>query len=358
MSRLRICLIASSRFPIAEPFAGGLEAHTHALTRELVARGHEVTLFAGHGSDPALRARLLTAAPFEPSPRARRDVGAPPIEWMREHDAYLGLCLELMADGAERYDVIHNNSLHHLPVAMSRAIPVPMLTTLHTPPIAWLESAVGHADPGSAFVAVSVHTAGQWQATIPASVVLNGVDPALWPEGPGGGDAIWFGRLVPEKAPHLAILAAERAGMALDLAGPALDSAYFEAEIAPRLGPRIRYLGHLGSQDLARHVGRASVTVVTPTWDEPYGLVAAESMATGTPVAAIARGGLTEVVTERSGRLSRSEDPAELARAMVEASALSRAETRAHALAHCSIATMVDAYEAHYRALTTERRAA
>lgn len=363
MSGLRICLIASSRFPVAEPFVGGLEAQTHALARALIARGHDVTLFAGEGSDPALGAHTLIAEPFEPSPQARRDVGAPPVRWMQEHHAYLALCLDLAATGAERFDVIHNNSLHHLPVAMSSAIPVPMLTTLHTPPTPWLESAMPHAAERSRFVAVSGFTARQWRASVRAAVVLNGVDTERWRPGPGGGPAIWFGRLVPEKAPHLAIRAAQLAGMPLDLAGPVLDDAYFEAEVAPHLdpgigGPRIRYLGHLGSDALAARVGEASVSVVTPTWDEPYGLVAAESMATGTPVAAIARGGLREVVSPESGRLCASEDPAELARAMRAASALSRERTRAHAAAHCSIEAMVDAYEHWYASLASERRAA
>lgn len=358
MSGLRICLIASSRFPVAEPFVGGLEAHTHALTRELVARGHSVTLFAAEGSDPLLGAHTLETAPFEASPGARRDIAAPPDQWMREHHAYLGLCLDLVATGADRFDVIHNNSLHHLPVAMSTAIPVPMLTTLHTPPTPWLESAAHYAEARSRFVSVSAFTARQWQRAVRATVIPNGVDTSRWTPGPGGGPAIWFGRLVPEKAPHLAIRAAKLADMPLDLAGPVLDEDYFAAEIAPHLDDRIRHLGHLDSAALARHVGQASVTVVTPAWDEPYGLVAAESMASGTPVAALARGGLTEVISAESGRLCATDDSAELARAMLEARELSREATRAHAVAHCSIDAMVDAYERSYASLAEERRAA
>ncbi|MFJ6114845.1 glycosyltransferase [Agrococcus sediminis] len=358
MTGLRICLIASSRFPVAEPFVGGLEAHTHALTRALIARGHSVTLFAAAGSDPLLGAHALATEPFEPSEGARRDVGAPPLQWMQEHHAYLGLCLALADSGADRFDVIHNNSLHHLPVAMSSAIPVPMLTTLHTPPTPWLESAVQYAAAGSRFVAVSAFTAQQWRRSVRSAVVPNGVDTARWAAGPGGGPAIWFGRLVPEKAPHLAIHAARLASIPLDLAGPVLDRSYFDAEVAPHLGPSIRYLGHLGTEALRRRVGGASVTVVTPAWDEPYGLVAAESMSTGTPVAALARGGLTEVVSAESGRLCESQDPAELAEAMRAASRLSRRRTRAHAVARCSIEAMVVAYEQRYAELAGLRHAA
>ena len=92
---LRICLIASSRFPVAEPFAGGLEAHTHSLASELIRRGHEVTLFAAPGSDPALGVTELGVEPFSSSPAARADVGARPEQWMREHHAYLKLMLDL-----------------------------------------------------------------------------------------------------------------------------------------------------------------------------------------------------------------------------------------------------------------------
>ena len=49
---MRLCVIGPSRFPISEPFAGGLEAHTHALVSALTVRGHKVTLFAAAGSRP------------------------------------------------------------------------------------------------------------------------------------------------------------------------------------------------------------------------------------------------------------------------------------------------------------------
>ncbi|HWM16057.1 MAG TPA: glycosyltransferase [Microbacterium sp.] len=358
MKRLRICLIASSRFPVAEPFAGGLEAHTHSLTCALVALGHTVTLFAAEGSDSALGARVLAAEQFHPSALARRDIAAPPSHWMQEHHAYLSLCLELMATGAARFDVIHNNSLHHLPIAMSASIPLPIVTTLHTPPTPWLESALRFASDRSRFVAVSAFTARQWQGAAPATVIPNGVDVSRWTPGPGGGPPIWFGRLVPEKAPHLAIHAARLAGMPLDIAGPILDPGYFETMVVPLLGSGIRYIGHLDSLTLARRVGEASVTVVTPVWDEPYGLVAAESMATGTPVAAFARGGLTEVVSSDSGRLCTPDDVSAMAQCMVEASTLSRAKTRAHAVAHCSIDAMVSAYERFYESVTGKEQAA
>ena len=349
--RLRVCVIASSRFPIAEPFAGGLEAHTHALARALVARGHEVTIYAAAGSDPELAVRTLDVAPFDPTDLARRDVAAPPDAWMREHHAYLALMLELQRTGRHRFDVVHNNSLHHLPVAMAGVLDVPMVTTLHTPPTPWLESAMRLSAAASTFVAVSGSTAAQWAQSVVPRVIHNGVDVGRWRPGPGGTDAVWFGRLVPEKAPHLAIDAARIAGMPLVLAGPCHDSAYYDREIAPRLGGRIRYAGHLDSAQLVHLVGRSAVAVVTPRWEEPYGLVAAEAIACGTPVAAFARGGLAELVGPDSGRLCAPDDTAALARAMREAAGLPRPRVRASAEHHLSLDAMVDGYERVYRDL-------
>ena len=346
--RLRICLVASSRFPVREPFAGGLEAHTHVLATELVRRGHEVALFAGPGSDPLLPVTELPVESFAVSETARADVAAPPDLWMAEHHAYLGLMLDLMRGGRRRFDVIHNNSLHHLPVAMAASVGVPMVTTLHTPPIPWLESAARFAPATSRFVAVSASTARAWRHAVPSTTILNGVDTDLWRAGRGGGPAAWWGRLVPEKAPHEAIDAARSAGVPIVLAGPAHDTAYFDAEVRPRLGHDVEYLGHLRQSELTELVGCSSVAIVTPRWDEPYGLVAAEGMACGTPVAAYARGALPEIVDERTGSLAAPGDVGALAQAVRQALTRDRGEVRRVAERRFAKDRMVDDYEDLY----------
>ena len=355
--RLRICLVANCRFPIAEPFTGGLESMTWHLASELVRRGHEVSVFAAPGSDPGLGVVELTVEPM-PDREGRHDIDAPPRVQVAEHHAYLSLMLQLAGhDGAE-FDVLHNNSLHYLPVAMARSLPMPVLTTLHTPPLWWLESAVQVDGGNSSFAAVSRHTAAAWSPITESTVVLNGVDVQQWPVGPGGGTAVWSGRIVEEKAPHHALLAARRAGVPIVLAGPILDLDYFRRSVEPLLGPGATYAGHLAQADLARLVGGAGVAVVTPAWDEPYGLVAAEALSCGTPVAAYDRGGLSEVVTADTGRLAEPDQVDVLARAIREAMTLDRAACRAHAVAELSLARMVDRYEDLYLQLVDRRLAA
>lgn len=346
-SRLSICLVANSRFPIAEPFTGGLESMTWHLAHELVRRGHDVAVFAAPGSDPALGVEELEVDVLVDH-AGRHDVDAPPHVEVAEHHAYLSLMLGLSGQDAQRFDVLHNNSLHYLPVAMARTLPMPVLTTLHTPPLWWLESAVRLDAGTSSFAAVSRHTAAAWSSITDAACVPNGVDVDRWPAGPGGATAVWSGRIVPEKAPHEAVLAARLAGLPLVLAGPVLDLAYFREAVEPLLGAEATYAGHLAQADLAALVGAAAVAVVTPAWDEPYGLVAAEALACGTPVAAYARGGLPEVLTADTGRLAAPDDVGMLAAAMTDAMTLDRARCRAHAESELSLDRMVDRYEDLY----------
>jgi len=98
-------------------------------------------------------------------------------------------------------------------------------------------------------------------------------------------------------------------------------------------------------------VGASAVAIVSPTWDEPYGLVAAEAMSCGTPVAAFARGAVPEIVSSSGGRLAAPHDVRSLAQAVVDARALDRGRVRAHAVEHLGIDPMVDGYERVYRSI-------
>lgn len=354
---MHVVIIASANHPLREPFAGGLESLTWQLVRGLRQRGVDVTLFAGPGSDEGLDAREILVRPLELSDAARGDVAMPPERWLREHHAYLQVMLELQ--GRTDVDVIHNNSLHFLPIALAATAGAPMVTTLHTPPTPWLEPAIGLMDQRRArFVAVSSHTAGQWSHVAEADVVLNGVDVDRWVPGPGGEDLVWFGRLVPEKAPHDALRIAAATGRRLRLAGPVPDRAYFDDVLRPLLGPRAEYVGHLGVDDLVALVGSSAASLVTPAWDEPYGLVAAESLACGTPVLGFDRGGLREFVAPGCGVLVPGGDVERAAQHVEEVASFDRAVCREQAVQGCSVERMIDAYLSVYADVSALGRAA
>ncbi|NEU13064.1 glycosyltransferase family 4 protein [Methylobacterium sp. BTF04] len=342
---MKIALIAHLKFPIAQPFSGGLEMHTHLLATALQARGHAVTLYASEGST----ASLGLEAVCPPTGSAFDDVSAERIDAI-EDAAYVAI-MDAVADGD--FDIVHNNSLHYLPLLRAPELTVPMVTALHTPPFEPFMRGVRARAHDMTFAAVSESLAREWRDLIGMPLVIaNGIDlkAFAYSAAPkGAAHAIWMGRLVPEKGPHLAIDAARAAGLPLRFAGPRSDPAYWDAEIAPRLGPDITYLGHLGHAALAREVGEAHVALCTPRWEEPFGLVLAEFLACGTPVAAFARGAIPDILDESCGVLAAADDVAGLGRAVTHAIRLHRHDCRRRAEHLFDADTMTDRYEAMYQ---------
>lgn len=348
MERLRIALLAHIRHPIAKPFMGGMEAHAYHLANALVARGHEVTLYASGDSRTAARLRPVIPVHYDRE-----------FPWHRFHgtdrltsylDKAFAAILPELASGA--FDVVHNNTLHRFPPRLFRRDGVPAVTSLHVPPFDVLARAVrGSAAPWARFTATSRRQRGLWwPETQPAEshVVANGIALDEWPfVETGDGSAAWSGRITPTKGAHVAIDAARALGMDITLFGAIEDRDYFDAEIAPRLGNGARYGGHLSQPDLARAIGRSTVYLFTPLWDEPFGLAAAEALACGVPVAALPNGATAEVVGP-GGVIAANDSAEALALAAARASELPRGDMRRYAEAVFSMDRMVAEYEGLY----------
>ena len=347
---MRIAVLAHVRHPIAPPFMGGMEAHSYHLARALQARGHDVTLFASGDSEAG-----VPVAPVVPVHYERRY----PFEVYHGTDTlndYLDAAFAktggLLLDGG--FDLVHNNSLHRYPPRLSRTHRLPMVTSLHVPAFEWLRRAVHEsAAPWCRFTTTSrQHARSYWSGDLPegAHVVHNGIDLQEWPLGEGGsGRAIWAGRIHPNKGAHLAVQAARRAGVPLDLYGPREIEGYFREEIEPHLSENIRYRGHVSGAELAAAMRAACVYAFTPMWDEPFGLVAVEAMACGCPVAAFDNGAAREVVGG-AGRFAASGDVDGLAEALRAALTIPRQVPRSRVERRFSIDGMVDGYEAVYEA--------
>lgn len=357
---MRIAIFATSRHPIHEPYAGGQEAHTALLARGLRRLGHHVRLHACEGTDPTL-ADELVPYPHLPalSEVAAIDPQLPEPEFLRDHAAMTSAVVDLL--GRPDVDVVHNQSLHFLPLAFSRVLPAPLVTTLHTPPFPWMELGVALAGPHTAYACVSRANARDW-TTLPSRprVIPNGVEDDGVGPGVGGDDLVWMGRLTPEKGADLAIRAARRAGRTLRLAGPISDPLWFADVIAPELDRDVEHVGHLSHVELAALVRTSAAALVTPRWEEPFGLVAAESAMWGTPVVALERGGLREVVTPAIGTLVSAHGDEEqlvdgLCDGLDSVSGLRREDVQRCARRDLGVERMVAEYVEFYRDLVLSR---
>jgi glycosyltransferase involved in cell wall biosynthesis len=166
------------------------------------------------------------------------------------------------------------------------------------------------------------------------------------------GYLLYAGRISPEKGVHDALEIAQAASKHLVLAGGIYDQEYYAERIEPwrRTHPESStYLGVLTREQLWQLMAGAEGLLVPSYWDEPFGLVAVEAEATGTPVIGYARGGLVEVVADgTTGWLVAPDDKAAAVDAVARLGALDRAMCRAWVQEHFGLDAMLDAYVAFY----------
>ena len=354
---MKIAVVGLLHHPIAEPFAGGMESHTWWLAKKLIERGHEVTLFASGDSDPSLKLSPCIEKAFVNNPEARTLLGRQSCNMSAYANVIRQLC-------QQPFDLVHNNALHPFLLLSAADLPMPMLTVLHTPVYKELAAAVRYAAARNTLgrllaVSVSKSLAKDWSALIASEVVYNGIDVESWPISSqrNARAALWYGRIVPEKAPHLAIRAALEAGYEIEIAGPIGDKAYFKNEVEALLKePSVSYLGHLAHDEIKQALLKASVFVNTPMWEEPYGFVYAEALASGTPVATFRSGAAKEILTPSCGVMVEERTATALAGAISAAAKLSSQDCRERAESFCHIDSMIESYESLYRRLIVNQR--
>lgn len=187
-------------------------------------------------------------------------------------------------------------------------------------------------------------------------VVHNGLDFTQFPLQSGDKEGlVYLGRIEHEKGTDVAIDVARSLGMSLTIAGPAVNHEYFDREIAPRLDDDVRYVGVVGQAEKVRLLGGAACVLMPSRDEEGFGLVALESMACGTPVVALARGALPEVVEEGIAGFTAAEERA-LAGLVSRAMTLEPAAVRASAERRFSVSASAADYISLYETVASASR--
>ena len=341
---LRIAQVAPPLERVPPLAYGGTERVIHELVGQLVARGHEVTTFASGDSEVPGR-HVVTV------PQALRPAG-----FGGDASGWFVSTILAVLEAAGDFDVIHSHVEWYSPL-LSFASPVPVVTTFHGRlDFPWAADVLRRA--AGNYVAISRSQAATHPDVAWTGVVYNGLSLAAAPFKRRRSDALCFvGRVAPEKGIVEAIEIAQRSGRPLRIAAKIgttpNERSYYEDVFAPALEAAegaVEFLGELEQDERDRLLAESYASLMPGSWPEPFGLVAIESLACGTPVLARRVGALPEIVRDGvDGFLG--DDVGQLASVADRVSGLDRVAIRASVLERFSAERMADGYEAIYRRL-------
>ncbi|MFV2100117.1 glycosyltransferase family 4 protein [Micromonospora sp. LOL_024] len=324
---------------VPPPGYGGLEQVVAGLVDALVARGHAITLMGAgeaHGTSGDYLATL------DELQYDRLGEALPEL-------AHLARVNHLVSTAD--FDIVHDHTTIGPLVAGRREVPT--VATVHGNPVGEYGTVLSDTDRGVGLVAIS-HAQRGLNPHLPwVGTVHNAMDVGDFPRKntSGHGPVLWLARFSPDKGPELAIRACRAAGLPLVLAGKCNEPAerrYYHEVIRPLLGPDIRVVLDADRKTVLLLLAEARCLVMPIQWEEPFGIVMLEAMASGTPVVALNRGAVPELVRPGLTGLI-CERPDELPAALRDTSGLDPADCVAHVAETFSTERMAAGYEAVYR---------
>jgi glycosyltransferase involved in cell wall biosynthesis len=348
MERLRIAQIAPPLERVPPRAYGGTERVMWELASELVRRGHEVTTFAS--GDSEVPGKLVPTVPAALRPGGFG--GDPSLHFIATIQAVL--------NRAHEFDLIHSH-LEWWSLLLARSSPVPVVSTFHGR-LDMDESSRLLIDPPPGLVAISRSQASA-HPSVPWTIIHNGLslEGARFERRAGDGLA-FVGRIDPEKGVIEAIEIARESGRPLKIAakvGTLPDQvAYYESVFRPALaaaGSAVEFLGELEPHERDRLLAESGATLMPGAWPEPFGLVAIESLACGTPVLGRRVGALPEIIREGVDGYF-GDDVSHMVFLLDRIAGLDRVAIRDSVLDRFSAGRMTNAYEGLYDRARTRRR--
>ena len=338
---LRIAQVVPPLERVPPEAYGGTERVVYELIVEFVRRGHDVTTFASGNSE--VPGRLVPTIPTALRPAG----GGDPSGYM------LATMIDVLNRESE-FDVIHSH-LEWSSVMLARATRIPVVATFHgrldfpwasplfAPPLKAVMVAISESQ-------ASPHPDVDW------NIVYNGLTLTGAPFERRRSDALCFvGRVAPEKGIVEAIEIAQRSGRQLKIAakvGTTQDERAYNDEVfepaREAAGSLVEYLGEISGPERDQLFATSYATLMPGSWPEPFGLVAIESLACGTPILARRVGGLAEIIRDGVDGFF-GDDVTQLAFHVPRIEELDREAIRDSVLDRFSATRMADGYEAIYR---------
>ena len=336
---MRIGLIAPPWIPVPPPAYGGTEAVVDNLARGLTELGHEVSLFTVASSTCPVRLLSLFDDAVEPLGQTVPEV------------AHVLAAYEELQD----VDIIHDHTVLGPLVATRYGVGGPPVVTTNHGPFTAVTVPIFREIARTARVVAISHDQAARALDVPiAAVILHGIDLDTYYVGPGDDERLVFlGRMSPDKGVVEAVRIAHAARRPLHIVSKMREPeecAYFEDCVKPLLSHQEDEVMELGLEDRVRLLGRAAGLLNPIAWPEPFGLVMAEALATGTPVIATHEGAAPEIVTDgRTGFLFRGE--AAGVEAVGRLAEIDRGACRADAERRFSLQRMAADHERLYEAV-------
>jgi len=318
---------------------GGTERMVHALTEELVKRGHQVTLFAS--GDSITSAQLVSVYPIGLREARVRDLYGTNI--------YTMLNIGVAYENQRKFDIIHDHTgTLGLPVA--NIAKTPSVFTLHGP-ITIEHKKIFQALNKPHLITISKIQGAHAPNLNILDTVYNGLEMDDYPfSALPKNFLLYVGRLSPEKGVHYAIQAAMYLNMPLILAAKleSADQEYFNSFIAPYLSSHIRWIGEVNEQKRNTLMSQALCFLHPVSWPEPFGLTMIEAMACGCPVVAFNKGSIPEIIRHgKTGYVVNTID--EMIDAILNIKNISRQYCRWYALRNFNAKIMTERYEMAYK---------
>lgn len=337
---MRIAMLAPIAWRTPPRRYGPWELVTSLLTEALVARGLDVTLFATRDSLTQAKLEAVVPAPYS------EDASIDAKVWEYRH-------LSHFFERAHAFDILHNQA--DFPAhAFAPLVTAPIVTTIHGFSSERILPMYKPFEERVHFVAIS--HADRHPDLAYAATIHHGICCDDFPPDPvGSEDLVFFGRIHPDKGTREAIAVAQAAQRRLHIYGVVQDEAYHRQHILPCVdGERVIFHGAVGGVDRARALGRAHALLHLINFNEPFGLSVVEAMACGTPVIAMRRGSMPEIIDEGCTGFLVEDEKGAIA-AVQRAADLDRQRISATARARFSAERMADDYIALYRHILGRR---